>query len=166
MKKELSKSLKLFYGVGDMGFTLMTNVETFYFNFFLTNVAQFSVATAGVISSVASLTDACLSWVYGLILNTIKPKKWGRYRSWLLLMPWIVPIIFAFQFLRISDNEMLAAVIVTAAAIISHICWNIPYVANVSMVNVAAKTPEDKVQLTATRAAWNNLSSVLFSYMN
>ena len=53
MKKELSKSLKLFYGVGDMGFTLMTNVETFYFNFFLTNVAQFSVATAGVISSVA-----------------------------------------------------------------------------------------------------------------
>ena len=165
MKKELSKSLKLFYGVGDMGFTLMTNVETFYFNFFLTNVAQFSVATAGVISSVASLTDACLSWVYGLILNTIKLKKWGRYRSWLLLMPWIVPIIFAFQFLRISDNEMLAAVIVTAAAIISHICWNIPYVANVSMVNVAAKTPEDKVQLTATRAAWNNLSSVLFSYM-
>ena len=165
MKKELSSALKLFYGVGDFGFTLMTNVETFYFNFFLTNIAQFSVAMSGLIASIASITDACLSWIYGLILNTIKPKKWGRYRSWLMIMPWIVPFLFAFQFLKVSENEGLSAVVVIVAAIVSHICWNFPYVANVAMINVAGKTPDDRIALAAIRGTWNNIGSIAFSYM-
>ena len=45
-KKGLSKALKLFYGIGDCGFTLMTNVESYYFNFFLTNLAQFGYGVA------------------------------------------------------------------------------------------------------------------------
>ena len=79
-KTELSTALKWFYGVGDLGFTWMSNVETFYFNVFLTNIAGFSAATAGWISTVTSTVDACLSWIYGAILNSIKPLKWGRYR--------------------------------------------------------------------------------------
>ena len=35
--KPLSKQLKIFYGVGDCAFSLMTAVESYYFNFFLTN---------------------------------------------------------------------------------------------------------------------------------
>ena len=35
----LSKTLKYFFGVGDAGFTLMSNIETFYFMNFLTNIA-------------------------------------------------------------------------------------------------------------------------------
>ncbi len=92
-KKGLSTALKNFFGVGDAGFVLMSNVETFYFMNFLTNVAAFSPAVAGVINSVFSIIDACLSWIYGGILNGTKAKKWGRYRSWLILTPWIVPFI-------------------------------------------------------------------------
>ncbi len=163
-KKQLSKSLRTFFGVGDFGFNLMSNVETYYFNFFLTNVAAFSVGVAGIISSIASLTDACLSWVYGAILNSAKPKKWGRYRSWLIMLPWIVPILYAFQFLKIGDG-LLSAIIITVAAVASHVCWNFPYVANVSMINVAASTPDDRIALSSIRAFWNNLGSVLFSYL-
>ena len=53
--KPLSNALKFWYGAGDFGFTLMTNVETFYFNAFLTNVAGFSTAMAGTIASITSL---------------------------------------------------------------------------------------------------------------
>ena len=35
--KGLSKSLKTFFGIGDAGFSLMTNVESFYFMSFLTD---------------------------------------------------------------------------------------------------------------------------------
>ena len=68
-KKGLSKALKLFYGIGDCGFTLMTNVESYYFNFFLTNLAQFGLATVSFITTTASVIDACLSWIYGAILK-------------------------------------------------------------------------------------------------
>ena len=163
--KPLSRALKMFYGVGDCGFTLMTNVETYYFNFFLTNLAQFSTGVATTIATVMSFVDAALSWIYGAILNSIKPKKWGRYRSWLVLAPWIVPFLYAFQFIKIGDNMMLSAVLVTAAAIVSHVAWNLPYVANVSMIAVAGKTPEDRAQLASTRAAWANFSKIIFSFI-
>lgn len=125
-KKGLSKALKFWYGFGDFGFTLMTNVETFYFNAFMTNVANFSTALAGTVSTITSTVDACLSWMYGGIINAAKPGKWGRYRSWLIMLPWIVPFIFAFQFLSISENTTVSAIVISVAFILSHIVWNFP----------------------------------------
>ena len=147
--KGLSKALKLFYGVGDCGFTLMTNVESYYFNFFLTNLAQFSLGTVSFITTLASAVDACLSWMYGAVLNSIRPRKWGRYRSWLVLLPWLVPFLYAFQFLKVGDGILSIAVIVFAA-VVSHVVWNFPYVANVSMISVAGKTANDRACLLYT----------------
>ncbi|MDO5401108.1 MAG: MFS transporter [Eubacteriales bacterium] len=163
-KKPLSNALKFWYGFGDFGFTLMTNVETFYFNAFMTNVAGFSAALAGTVSTITSTVDACLSWVYGGIIDAAKAGKWGRYRTWLIMVPWIIPFLFAFQFLNISANPTVSAVVICAAFILSHIGWNFPYVANVAMVSKAGGTPEGRAALASSRATWNNLSGVVFSY--
>ena len=163
-KKGLSGALKKFYGVGDCGFTLMSNIESYYFSFFLTNLAKFSLPMVTFITTTASAVDALLSWIYGAILNSIKPMKWGRYRSWLIAIPWLVPFLYAFQFVKIGDG-MVSAVIIIIAAIASHVAWNFAYVANVSMISVAGKTPEERSQLSATRAAWANFSKVIFSYV-
>ncbi|MBR5337946.1 MAG: MFS transporter [Lachnospiraceae bacterium] len=163
-KTELSTSLKWFYGIGDLGFTWMSNVETFYFNVFLTNIAGFSAVTAGLIGTVTSTVDACLSWIYGAIINSIKPLKWGRYRSWLVLLPWLVPFIYAFQFLKIG-GDAAAPIIISIAFIVSHILWNFGYVANVSMIAVAANSGEERATLASMRGTYNNLGGVLFSYV-
>lgn len=163
--KRLSPALRNLFGVGDAGFVLMSNIETFYFMTFLTDLAGFSAVISGLINTVFSTVDACLSWIYGGILNGTKAKKWGRYRSWLILTPWVVPFLFAFQFIRISENEMLSAVVIIAAAIISHVVWNIGYVANATLVSVVGKTPEDKATLSSSRATWNNIGGLLFSYL-
>lgn len=163
-KKELSGALKKFYGVGDCGFTLMSNIESYYFSFFLTNLAQFSLPMVTFITTVSSTVDALLSWIYGAILNSIKPMKWGRYRSWLVAIPWLVPFLYAFQFVKVGDG-LLSAVIIIIAAVSSHVAWNFAYVANVSMISVAGKTPEERSQLSSTRAAWANFSKVIFSYV-
>ncbi|MDY3918403.1 MAG: MFS transporter [Candidatus Limivivens sp.] len=164
-KKPLSNALRYFFGVGDAGFVLMSNIETFYFMTFLTDLAGFTAGIAGLINSVFTTVDACLSWLYGGIINGTKAKKWGRYRSWLIMLPWIVPFLYAFMFIRVSDNEMLSAVIIIIAAIASHVAWNFPYVANATLVSVVGKTPEDKATLASSRATWNNIGGLLFSYL-
>lgn len=164
-KKGLSTALKYFFGVGDAGFVLMSNIETFYFMTFLTDFAGFGAAIAGLINSVFTTVDACLSWLYGGIINGTKAKRWGRYRSWLILVPWMVPFLYAFMFLRISDNEMLSAVVIIAAAILSHVVWNFGYVANATLISVVGKNPEEKAILASSRATWNNIGGLLFSYM-
>lgn len=163
-RKGISKSLKLFFGVGDFGFGFMTNIETYFFNFFLTNIAQFALPVVTLITTVASVVDASLSWIYGAIINSTKAMRWGKYRSWLVAVPWVVPFLYAFQFLKIGDG-VISIVIIIAASVLSHIAWNIPYVANVSMINIAAKNPEERVQLSSTRALWSSLSRVIYSYV-
>lgn len=163
--KPLSTSLKYFFGVGDAGFKIMTNIETFYFTYFLTNIAQFSMGLVTIVGTTINMVDTILSWTYGGIINGIKAQKWGRYRSWLRVMPWIVPFLFAFQFLNVSSNTTISAVVIIAAGITSHIIWNFPYGANSALVNVVGKTPEDKATLASSRAAWNNLGGILFSYL-
>ena len=164
-KKGLTNALKYFFGVGDAGFVLMSNIETFYFMTFLTDLAGFAAGVAGVINSVFTIVDACLSWLYGGIINGTKAKKWGRYRSWLIMVPWMVPFLYAFMFIRVSDNEWLSAVVIIAASIASHVAWNFSYVANATLISIVGKTPEDKATLASSRATWNNIGGLLFSYM-
>ncbi len=61
-QKGLSKMLKRFYGVGDCGFTLMSNIESYYFSFFLTNLAQFSLPMVTLITTISS-TGQCSSFL-------------------------------------------------------------------------------------------------------
>lgn len=164
-KKKLSPALKYLYGIGDAGFNLMSNVETFYFMSFLTNTALFGPVLAALISTTFAVVDACLSWIYGGIIDGTKAKKWGRYRSWLVMLPWIVPFIYLFMFVRVSDSEAISAVVIIVAGIVSHFLWNIPYVANVTLISVVGKTPEDRATLSSSRGTWNNIGAIAFSYL-
>jgi Flp pilus assembly pilin Flp len=65
--KPLSPALRFFYGVGDFGFNIMNSVENYYFVFFLTNCAMLDPALAGIVSTVGSVIDAIVGWLWGAI---------------------------------------------------------------------------------------------------
>ncbi len=163
MKKSLSKSLRTFYGVGDLAFSLMTSMEMYGFTFFLTNVAQFSLAISTTILLITSTVDAIFSPIYGAIINGVKAMRWGRYRSWLLVGPPLVVLTYPFQFTRIG-SDLTAAVIICAGFIISHIIWNIGWVANVSLVSVLASNGEERSLLASRRGTWGAVSRLVVSY--
>ena len=95
-KKPVSKGLKTFFGVGDLGFNWMTNIETYYYAYFLTNIAQFPLALVTVIQTIGSVIDAALSWTYGIMLNKMKPLLWDKRFSGIL---WAVVLGAAFLML-------------------------------------------------------------------
>ena len=162
--KKISKALKTFYGVGDFSFTLMSNIDTFYASYFFTNVAKFSLGVVSIMTTISAVVDAILSMMYGAFLNKVKCPKWGRYRSWFIITPWMVPFLYACQFIKIG-NGMAAIIFATLAMITSRIAWNIPYIANISMINVAAKTQDDRMALSSIRSVWTSLASVVYSFV-
>lgn len=169
--KPLSKALKLFFGVGDFGFNLMSSVETYYFVFFLTNFAFVdlgpveSAAFAASVAGIGSTVDAILGWMYGGFINSLKPFKWGRYRSWLVVLPWIVPFLYCFEFTALTSNVMLNAALIVFFNVTSHAAWDFPYVSNISMISMAAHTPEDRARMASTRGMWSNASKIFFGYL-
>lgn len=162
-RQGISPSLKKFFGVGDFGFNLMSNIDTFYASYFFTNIAKFSLGVVTTITTISAVIDTILSCIYGAFLNKIKPAKWGRYRSWLIITPWLVPILYAMQFVKIN-NGVMGIAFVTVAMITSRIAWNIPYIANISMINVTGKTTRERMALSSTRMAWTSLANVIYSY--
>lgn len=165
VKKPLSKGIKTFYGIGDMGFALMTSVELFFFVFFLTNVAKFSLPMVALIGSVTSIVDAILSPFYGAIISGTKPMRWGRNRSWMLIAPPIVIPLYMLQYTHVSANEIISAAVVCVGFILSHIIWNIAWVANVSLIPALANNSDERGLLSSRRATWNALAGVFFSYI-
>ncbi|MDI9472834.1 MAG: Na+/melibiose symporter and related transporter [Tissierellia bacterium] len=163
MKKPLSKAIKRLYGLGDFGFGLMTQVETNLFVFFLTNVAKLSLPVVAIVGSVTSIVDAVLSPFYGAIISGTKPMKWGRNRSWMLIAPPLVVIPYILQFSSIG-TEMTAATMICVGFIVSHIFWNIPWVANVSLIPVLANNPDEASFLSSRRATFTALAGIVFSF--
>jgi Na+/melibiose symporter-like transporter len=163
-KTGLTKNLKRFFGIGDMFFVLMSNVQDTFFNFFLTNIAMFDLGLTTFITTITTIIDASLSWIYGAIMSGTKPLKWGRYRSWLLITPWLVPPIYMLKF-AVIGNKATAVIIIIAAGAISSIIWNFGYVANMAIIPIVGRTPEDRAHLSATRGTFNRVGSMLFSYM-
>ena len=163
MKKPLTKTIKTFYGFGDFGFNLMAAVEIYFFVFFLTDIAKLPLGLVAVIGTITSVVDAVSSPFYGAIISGTKPMRWGRNRSWMLLLPPLVIPTYIFQYTKIG-SDTVAAIIICAGFIVSHILWNIPWVANLSLIPVLATNPDEAALLSSRRATWTALGGIVFSF--
>jgi GPH family glycoside/pentoside/hexuronide:cation symporter len=163
MSKPLSKSLKRFFGVGDLGFAFMTSMQMSFFAAFLTDYAMFPLALAGAIMTITSTIDTIFAPMPGIIIDRSN-FKWGRYRSWLLIGPPLVVLLHPFQYTKIG-SDMTAAIIISVSFILSHIIWNIFWVSNLSLISVLANSPADRMLLSSRRTQYQSVSRILFSYI-
>lgn len=161
----LSRTLRNFYGIGDMCFALMTNVGVYYSAFYFTNIAKLSLASVAFLTTTVALIDALTSWIYGAVINSTKPMKWGRYRSWLIAVVWVVPIFYTLMYIRIGTSEAVAVGFFFVFQLAGRFFHNWGYVANMSLVNVVAKNPDERVLLASGRATWNNMAKFAWSYL-
>ncbi|KPU42820.1 hypothetical protein OXPF_35830 [Oxobacter pfennigii] len=165
MKKPLSKSLKTFYGVGDLGFSLMTSVGVYLQTYFLTDVAGFNLALVALIISIPNTFDAIFSGVYGAVIDTVKPMRWGKLRSWLIVLPPLVVLFMTLQYTKIGTDN-IAAIIIIVSAVISKPLLNTPWVANLALLPLLANNTQEKVLLSSRRMFWSSISRLFFSYIS
>lgn len=161
----LTKGIRYFYGVGDMCYTLMTYVYSYYQIYFLTNVAQFSLATSSFIMTICSSVDVATAMVAGGIINSTRPMKWGRYRSWLIAVTWTLPFFYFFMYFRVSSNETIAMICLMFAMIAGRFLHDFPYCANTSLISVVARNADDRITMASSRATWNNAAKFAWSVM-
>ena len=159
----LTKGIRYFYGIGDMCYTLMTYVYSYYQIYYLTDIAQLSLAKSSFIMTTCSTIDVATAMVAGGIINSTKAMKWGRYRSWLIAVSWLVPICYFFMYFRVSSNDTITMVCLMAAMLLGRFLHDFPYCANVSLIGVVAKTPDERITMASSRATWNNAAKFAWS---
>ncbi len=163
-KSGLTPGIRYFYGIGDMFSGLATSVYSYYLTFYLSNVAMLSMEKIALLTGVCSVWDMCTAWLYGAVMNSGKPGKFGRYRTWLLIF-WLMPIAQFLMYFRIGKSDAVAMGFFFFAQIFQRFVLNTAHTANLSMIKVAGKTQEDRIAMSSTRAVWAGCSRFLWSWV-
>ena len=162
MDNKLSKTLLYTYGVPDLCFSLMINMEVYFFTIFLTDYAQFSLALVTQILVVTSIIDIVCSLAGGVFLQKVDLKFGGKYRSWFLIGPPIVAPLFILQFTKIGEDRMAAAVIIFGF-VTSHLLFNVVFAASGSLMGKMSRLPEERTILSASRAQGFSAAGLIFA---
>lgn len=161
MTKRLNKSLLYTYGIADLGFVLIANMELYFFSAFLTDYAEFSLSITGYILGFTSLADIVFALVGGVILQKVTLMYGGKYRSWFLVGPPVVAVLFILQFTKIG-TILSAAIIIGFGFLASHLIWNIVFTASASMVGRLSQSPDERTILSVSRAQGMSAAGIIF----
>lgn len=162
MAERLSRFILHTYGVPDLFFALMINMEAYYFTAFLTDHAQFSLVLAGNILGLTSLIDIVCALVGGVVLQKATLKYGGKYRSWFLIGPPLIAPLFILQFTKIG-NDWTAAGIVMTGFIASHLLFNVVISASGAMLGRLSQRPDERTILSTSRAQGMSAAGLVFS---
>lgn len=157
----INGKIKAVWGVSEIGFSIAATLETAFFLFFLTDVAQLPLGISGVIAAGASAVDTVSALLAGVFIDKFHFKK-GKYRPWLLIAPTIAMVFFILCFTKIG-GDVMAGVIISIGYIASHFCWNITYASVRSMTNVLTDDPAERAFLSGRLGAGSALGRVVAS---
>lgn len=159
----LKKGVKAAWGISEVGFSMMSTMETVFFLVFLTDVALLPLYITGIIAGFSAIADAISAVVAGIVIDKVSFKS-GKYRPWLLICPPIVVVFFVFMFTKIG-GDVTAGIIISVAYILSHFVWNICWTANRNLIPLLSTEQSERSWASARIALGSNLGKLAGSYL-
>ena len=162
-KKPLSKLTANLFGIGNVGFGLLSSFAMYMGTYFWTDVARLPVSLIAVIGMVYSISDLILSPFYGVIISKLPEMRWGRIHSWLLVMPPIVTVCCFFEFSCFTDNVWVRGAIICVGGALAHIFWTMLSTADIAMLGPCSSSGAERARLSARKAQFGTISQLLYS---
>lgn len=122
---------KLAYGMGDTGTAAAASIRSFFFLYFLTDVAGLNPVLAGAVLMVNKLWDAVNDPLIGSLSDHL-PTRWGRRRPWFLLgaLPFALTFFFLYRVPALSQWGKFAYYLVASFLFdLAYTAVNVPYAA-------------------------------------
>ena len=159
--KGINSKIRAVWGISEVGFSIAATLETAFFLFFLTDVAQLPIAISGVIAAGASAVDTVSALIAGVFIDKFHFKR-GKYRPWLIVAPTAALVFFVLCFTKIG-GDVTAGVLIGIGYIVSHFFWNVTYASIRSMTNVLTDDPSERAFLSGRLGAGAALGRVAAS---
>ncbi|WP_058304408.1 MFS transporter [Gorillibacterium timonense] len=122
METKVPAREKLFYMGGLLGQNILYSFMSAYILFFYTDLLGIKAATASLILVAASIVDACLDPVMGMIADKTR-TRWGKFRPYLLFAPFLIAAVTVVCFTDFQGSA--TATLLLAAA--SYLLWGMLY---------------------------------------
>jgi GPH family glycoside/pentoside/hexuronide:cation symporter len=161
MKNKLTKTQKLMYGAGDIGFSLTSTILGVYFLFFMIEVVGLRPAIAAIPILVGKIWDFVNDPIFGHLSDRTR-TRWGRRRPYLLFGA--LPLAFTFTMLWYKpDFDGTTALIIyySVAYIIFEASATLLYMPYFALTPELTSDYDERTSLTSYRMFFSILGSLL-----
>jgi GPH family glycoside/pentoside/hexuronide:cation symporter len=161
MPQPLSKRTKLFYGSGDIGFSLTTTLIGAYLAIFLTDVVGLSPGAVGTAIFIGSTWDYFNDPIMGHISDRTR-TRWGRRRPFLLFGA--LPFALAFMLLWWRppfERELALTVYYAGAYVLFDALATLAYMPYFALTPELTSDYDERTSLTSYRMFFSILGSLL-----
>lgn len=158
---QLGRKIKIIYGSGDLGFSLLSTILGAYFAIFLTDVVGVSPGIAAVAIFVGRSWDYINDPIFGHLSDRTR-TRWGRRRPFLLIGP--IPLGLAFLMLWWIppwQNSVGLAVYYALAYVLYDAAATLIYMPYFALTPELASDYDERTSLTAYRSFFSILGSLL-----
>lgn len=122
MGTKVSLAEKVAFSGGLLGQNMLYSFMSMYILFFYTDLLGIPATTASVILVTASIFDACLDPIMGMITDKTR-TRWGKFRPYLLFTPFLIAAATVLCFWDFGGSPTLTLV----AATVSYLLWGMLY---------------------------------------
>ena len=161
-EKRLPSILVHSYGFATFAFSVMMSLATYYYSYFLTDVAFLLPLHVGTIVFITHIVDAISIPVSGSIIQKSQ-MRWGQFRSWLLFMPIFTFVFFTLTFTNLNLSYGLKIIYLSMVYMISHVCLNFAYNGHLGLISVLSGHVNDRARLSARNMQNIYAAHVIFS---
>ena len=157
---------KFGYMMGDVANDFMFIFASGYLMVFYTKVLGISSALVATLFLVSRIIDAFTDIGMGVIVDSVKPAKDGRFRSWIRRM--CIPVALASFLMYQSGLENAPMTLKVVYMFVTYILWgsicytsiNIPYGSMAASISADAK---DRAQLSTWRSVGAQLAATIIN---
>jgi len=161
MQAKLSRSTKIIYGAGDLGFSLTTTIIGAYFLFFLIDVVGIKPALAGVAILIGRTWDYINDPLIGYLSDRTR-SRWGRRRPFLLFGA--IPFALAFMLMWYRppfESQTALAAYYAAAYVLFDAAATFVYMPYFALTPDLTEDYDERTSLTSYRMFFSILGSLL-----
>jgi GPH family glycoside/pentoside/hexuronide:cation symporter len=161
MGEKLSRSTKLVYGAGDLGFSLTSTIIGAYFLFFLIDVVAIKPALAGVAILVGRTWDYINDPIIGHLSDRTR-SRWGRRRPFLLFGALPFALAFMLMWYRPPfEGQIALAVYYAAAYVLFDAAATFVYMPYFALTPELTDDYDERTSLTSYRMFFSIFGSLL-----
>jgi GPH family glycoside/pentoside/hexuronide:cation symporter len=162
-KKRITKAMRMFWGLEEVGegFTMGGGI---YQSYFITDIARLPLPMFSFYTMITSILDFVISPLTGILIDGTKPMKWGKLRSWLLIMPPIAVVAATFKYVSFPSQSLTMWVLILAFAVYSA-AFNTGNIANYSLIPAMCAYEDEKQSLASNRIAGNAIGRMIMGFV-
>lgn len=160
IRNKLATRVKLAFGATDLGFSTSYTIITFFFLYYLTDVAGLKPGYAGLALLVGKFWDAVIDPAIGHFSDRLR-TRWGRRRPFFLFgaIPYGLTFLLLWNLPQMTDQVGLA--VVAGLAFVLHITassfMSVPYTA---LAPELTTDYDERTSLTAYRMAFSIIAGL------